>query len=726
MIPNVTDEIEEFQNDLGAPGPLCGDVQFVVQPTSQRPLFVPGKGWTTRPLPVSSLFELDFNCANCFFDVGPQGFLEISIYAVSDQTILPPELKSQATSPPDISKPRDPAKGTFWSREWKGKPAHVLDFTLDKNFLITRFTGSDTPLTRHYEMHEDCKYTHTIHNYQTGTSYDTTMMYRPGEATCPDMEKLYLSPHSIVRKKLSDYSKSKASSLFACEYEDPVAEGQTPAFPWMGNVPPKCEGEYKSRISSVLDMTVNDYTLHRLEAGILRTASLESEPLILGFRVHARVTPAHAGFKIGYKYWEASQVCRAGSFSNTGSEPCSLCPAGKFAAADAHAGSCFDCPIGTFSETLGSIQCSLCPEGKSTTTGGTATNEDCKMFCKAGRFSHSGLEPCSLCPRNTTQSRVGAKYCDGCPAGLVTLGAGLGFTNKLQWTCYDPKSFNVVVEQVRGIGSRLVFQISWNLPSDFVNIRDIVAIFKGDPIASVRQLQWMYGSTATTACSVNWDDKECKQPGQSIVASGSTVFTIDSAGPGLYGVVYFSESLQVRVAFATYICSDTLCGPDAGGWEARTGLFVCDKGQYSTTGAAPCTNCPKGFISTEFASTQCEECKLGFYSSLGNKECLKCPAGTSTRKSGSVLDECESCESLGLIAYSDPSCVEYFRQKAAASTKANQTVMTTPAPIVDNADICGNGKLRDKEECDDGNVESGDGCSDGCKIEPYFICDRMV
>lgn len=37
--------------------------------------------------------------------------------------------------------------------------------------------------------------------------------------------------------------------------------------------------------------------------------------------------------------------------------------------------------------------------------------------------------------------------------------------------------------------------------------------------------------------------------------------------------------------------------------------------------------------------------------------------------------------------------------------------------------MCGNGKTQGSlEECDDGNVVSGDGCSSTCKIEDNFDC----
>lgn len=38
-------------------------------------------------------------------------------------------------------------------------------------------------------------------------------------------------------------------------------------------------------------------------------------------------------------------------------------------------------------------------------------------------------------------------------------------------------------------------------------------------------------------------------------------------------------------------------------------------------------------------------------------------------------------------------------------------------------DNCGNGKLDDNEQCDDGNKQTGDGCAAGCTIEANYTCD---
>src|SRR5690606_23062326 len=44
------------------------------------------------------------------------------------------------------------------------------------------------------------------------------------------------------------------------------------------------------------------------------------------------------------------------------------------------------------------------------------------------------------------------------------------------------------------------------------------------------------------------------------------------------------------------------------------------------------------------------------------------------------------------------------------------------AGIVDFPDGCGNGLLGQHEECDDGNLTAGDGCSPECVLEAGFAC----
>jgi cysteine-rich repeat protein len=39
-----------------------------------------------------------------------------------------------------------------------------------------------------------------------------------------------------------------------------------------------------------------------------------------------------------------------------------------------------------------------------------------------------------------------------------------------------------------------------------------------------------------------------------------------------------------------------------------------------------------------------------------------------------------------------------------------------------NCSTCGDGQIQGSEECDDNNTGAGDGCSDGCTVEPGYVC----
>ena len=40
--------------------------------------------------------------------------------------------------------------------------------------------------------------------------------------------------------------------------------------------------------------------------------------------------------------------------------------------------------------------------------------------------------------------------------------------------------------------------------------------------------------------------------------------------------------------------------------------------------------------------------------------------------------------------------------------------------------VCGDGYMDQREECEDGNTEDGDGCSSTCYVEPGWTCDGRV
>ena len=56
----------------------------------------------------------------------------------------------------------------------------------------------------------------------------------------------------------------------------------------------------------------------------------------------------------------------------------------------------------------------------------------------------------------------------------------------------------------------------------------------------------------------------------------------------------------------------------------------------------------------------------------------------------------------------------------------NYRILDTNSSNTTTISVCGNGKIEGNEQCDDGNVVSGDGCSSGCTTEAFFDCSTGI
>ncbi len=150
----------------------------------------------------------------------------------------------------------------------------------------------------------------------------------------------------------------------------------------------------------------------------------------------ARPDSGESACDIGaYEYQEVQ--CSAGSYSASGFEPCTLAPAGSFAAGTGNTASTL-CAAGTFSSTAGQASCASAPAGSfAAGTGNTAST-----LCAAGTFSSTaGQASCAsapagsfaagtgntastLCPAGTFSSTAGQASCASAPAGSFAAGTG--------------------------------------------------------------------------------------------------------------------------------------------------------------------------------------------------------------------------------------------------------------------------------------------------------------
>uniref|UniRef100_A0A182Y3Y1 Notch n=1 Tax=Anopheles stephensi TaxID=30069 RepID=A0A182Y3Y1_ANOST len=98
-------------------------------------------------------------------------------------------------------------------------------------------------------------------------------------------------------------------------------------------------------------------------------------------------------------------ICGYGTYSPTGLVPCLECPRNSFSATP---------PLGGFRD------CQACPSGTFTYQPAAQSETDCRRKCAAGTYSHTGLAPCSPCPKNYYQKSEGATSCSECPSGRRT------------------------------------------------------------------------------------------------------------------------------------------------------------------------------------------------------------------------------------------------------------------------------------------------------------------
>ena len=149
--------------------------------------------------------------------------------------------------------------------------------------------------------------------------------------------------------------------------------------------------------------------------------------------------------------------CIKGSFFNSSSKSCSLCPKGKYqdernqdTCKDCDRGkttldygtnrtsdcvvvcglgqylndsgeACFDCPFNTYQDNTKHRlkECKACGPSEITNATGTSNISQC-FGCKKGTFLNKTVSQCERCPKGTFQNQPGQDKCSQCPGGMTT------------------------------------------------------------------------------------------------------------------------------------------------------------------------------------------------------------------------------------------------------------------------------------------------------------------
>ena len=136
---------------------------------------------------------------------------------------------------------------------------------------------------------------------------------------------------------------------------------------------------------------------------------------------------------------------------------------------------------------------------------------------------------------------------------------------------------------------------------------------------------------------------------------------------------------------------------------------------------------------TDFGAATCASMKPGTSGQLKcNADCTIDLTGCAQAQpyepvcGNGVIDSGEQCDTNNFGGYTCRiKCAEAGMNYSGAFTCTDQCKVDERACkcIPPETAICGNGKVETGEECDDGNVKDGDGCSKACKLE---VCGNGV
>ena len=166
---------------------------------------------------------------------------------------------------------------------------------------------------------------------------------------------------------------------------------------------------------------------------------------------------------------------------------------------------------------------------------------------------------------------------------------------------------------------------------------------------------------------------------------------------------------QINADSCTNSCESAQCGD---GFKQGVNNEECDDGNQSN--ADSCLNtCDNATCGDEFVQEGVEGCDDG------NRD-----DGDGCSSQCEIEIEYELCGLCGTVTCpSGQVCYEYADTRTTAC--ANPGIVATGwvecssgAPTA----ICGDGLIRGAEECDDGDLNNGDGCSGSCEVETGWVC----
>eukprot|EP00826_Nyctotherus_ovalis_P037999 TRINITY_DN3520_c0_g1_i10.p1 TRINITY_DN3520_c0_g1~~TRINITY_DN3520_c0_g1_i10.p1 ORF type:complete len:539 (+),score=102.67 TRINITY_DN3520_c0_g1_i10:155-1771(+) len=172
--------------------------------------------------------------------------------------------------------------------------------------------------------------------------------------------------------------------------------------------------------------------------------------------------------------------------------------------------------------------------------------------------------------------------------------------------------------------------------------------------------------------------------------------------------------------------------------ENRKCVTRCSEDKYLDVSTGVCESCPGPCLSCFGPSVrECPQCAEGYErDALGRCSAKLCPAGTYLNKEALECVEChESCSTCN----DNVSCIDCKKGLLKASAETESLCKTCEEINAGfytafngkckgkahdySVERCGDGINLRQYECDDGNLDDGDGCSSECRVEEGYVCE---
>lgn len=419
---------------------------------------------------------------------------------------------------------------------------------------------------------------------------------------------------------------------------------------------------------------------------------------------------------------------------------------------DADTGYCKICPVG-FSKGDGAQACSCVGGNRIFDT----TLNSCGCIAGFEYDKETGI--CEACPAGFSKADAGQQYCTACATGFYTAQTGSASCQLCQETTeYEsPSSCKCVPGYFPVLEGPLKCEKCDN-SSIAVNATVCVkcvdidqnSVANSNRTTCICQREYFLHNTTSEVLHNTTFTSECQ------LCPEGTVKT--EYGNGVCRSCKPRESNMLSISNGRMICG---CSPGFGLIDSSCEL--CPDGTYNNQATLErCTKCPWHYTSLPGATSlsDCNICVAGYFLN-STFQCESCPRNSASSIIGSVsLQNCRPCDYLefqpepgkaecvrqnvelladpedhvvGLFVDGDTSCVYITGDYSGKTDRIcwgrvddhNESLQHDVIPRLPV--ICGDGIIFPfLEECDDGNSDSHDGCSGGCKVEYGFGCEHVT